>query len=104
MVVVETGDRGTRWARFLGRRWYFIDPPQHLVYFSAASLEWTLRAAGFSGPVHVTRPGRRVSMANLVFKVLRGRAASLPRMPGSVYWDFGDGLMVASQRQTDASF
>jgi SAM-dependent methyltransferase len=98
LLVIETGDRGTPWARLLGRRWYFIDPPQHLVYFSAASLEHALRAAGFRGPIQRTRPGRRVSFSNLAFKLLRGRAARLPRVPGSVYWDFGDALLVAARR------
>jgi SAM-dependent methyltransferase len=97
LVVLETGDRASPWARLLGRRWYFIDPPQHLVYFSAESLRWTLRRAGFSGEIHSARLGRRVSFANVTFKLLGPRGARLPRLPGSAYLNFGDALLVAAR-------
>jgi SAM-dependent methyltransferase len=98
MLVVETGDRRSPWARLLGRRWYFVDPPQHLVYFDAGSLVDALRRAGFGGPVHTRRLGRRVSLANIAFKAFGRRAAGAARLPGSLYLNFGDALLVAATR------
>lgn len=98
IAVIETGDRASPWARLLGRRWYFIDPPQHLVYFSAQSLERALRSAGFTGAIESRRLGRRVSFANAAFKLLGRGAARLPRLPGSAYLNFGDGLLLAARR------
>jgi SAM-dependent methyltransferase len=95
LLVLETGDRASAWARLLGRRWYFIDPPQHVVYFDPASLAATLRRAGFGGPLRTRRLGRRVSLANIAFKALGRRAARSERLPGSLYLNFGDALLVA---------
>ena len=95
LVVVETGDWQSTWARALGARWYFFDPPQHVVYFSAESLERAMRRAGFTGAIRHARLGRRVSFANVAFKLLGGRA---PELPGSAYLNFGDGLIVAATR------
>ncbi len=107
LVVVETGDHRAPWARCLGNRWYFLDPPQHVVYFSAGSLREHLARAGF-GDVRLSRPGRRVSLGNVLFKA----AALLPDgsarrqlverarrgVPGSVYLSFGDGMLVGARR------
>jgi len=104
-VVVETGDLASPWARLLGRYWYFLDPPQHLAYFSARGLEASLRAAGLSGALRRCRPGRRVSLANMAFKLSQALPGALGRplfplrrLPGSLYLRFGDGLLVAAQR------
>jgi SAM-dependent methyltransferase len=116
-LVVETGDIACAWARFLGNHWYFIDPPNHLYYFSSAGYETTLRRCGFGGALRASRIesriesriGRRVSFRNIAFKVANGlpegaireaalRAASR-RIPGSVYLNLGDSMIVASRRE-----
>ena len=98
LLVLETGDLGSRWARLLGRRWHFVDPPQHLFYFTADGLESLLRRHGFEGAIRRRSMGRRVSLANIAFK-LAGRAAGpLLRMPGHLELDLGDGLLVAAER------
>jgi SAM-dependent methyltransferase len=107
LLVIETGDIASPWARLLGARWYFLDPPQHLVYFSAASLEHAIRRCGFAGAVRIRRLGRWVSLANIAFKLTRQapgtRAADAlaalarRRLPGAVYLNFGDGMLVAAR-------
>lgn len=109
LLVVETGDIASPWARLLGSRWYFLDPPQHLVYFTAAGLEHAMRRCHFTGGMHSVRIGRLVSLANIAFKLARqipGARASnaltaLARrgVPGSVYLNFGDGILIAARRQ-----
>jgi SAM-dependent methyltransferase len=107
LLVIETGDLASPWARLLGARWYFLDPPQHLVYFSAASLEHAIRRCGFAGAVRVRRLGRWVSLANIEFKLTRQApdartanalaALARRRLPGAVYLNFRDGILVAAR-------
>jgi SAM-dependent methyltransferase len=108
-LVIDTGDIDTPWSRLLGNHWYFLDPPQHLFYFSRRGLVAALREAGFRGDVRVTRPGRSVSLNNALFKL----TAAIPSGPlksgvgrvakqgvrGSVYLNFGDGMLVAARRE-----
>jgi SAM-dependent methyltransferase len=98
LLVLETGNLASRWARWLGRRWHFVDPPQHLFYFTPSGLESLLRRHGFAGTIQWRSMGRQVSFANIAFK-LAGRAAGpLLRMPGHVSLDLGDGMLVAAER------
>jgi SAM-dependent methyltransferase len=48
ILLIETNDIDSPWARLLGNRWWFLDPPQHLFYFSLSGLKELLREAGFS--------------------------------------------------------
>lgn len=97
LLVVETGDVRSPWARLLGRRWTFLDPPQHLVYFTPASLERLLRRTGFRGRVHSRRMGRQVSLANISFKLFGSSAGALLRLPGSLFLDLGDTMLIAAE-------
>ncbi len=103
-LILETGDRASPWARLLGASWYFLDPPQHLFYFSSDGLETLAREGGLTGPVRRRRLGRRVSFANAVFKA-RAVATRWPRalqslgnLPLSLYVNFGDALTLAIRR------
>ncbi|HMJ16338.1 MAG TPA: class I SAM-dependent methyltransferase [Polyangiaceae bacterium] len=106
-LVIETGDHASPWARLLGERWYFLDPPQHLFYFSRRGLDWMLSRAGFSTAREFHRQGRRVSLSNAAFKLanelpggLRQRVLERTRegVPGSLYLNFGDAMMMAAKR------
>jgi hypothetical protein len=107
LLVIETGDAASAWARLLGRRWYFLDPPQHLWYFTGASLEALLARAGFRAPPRRWRSGRWVSLPNIAFKLVRLAPPALrsrvtdfarTRLGGKVYLRFGDTLLVAAAR------
>jgi SAM-dependent methyltransferase len=98
LLVIETGDFASPWARFLGKHWYFIDPPQHLAYFTHDTLVDALVASGCSGPIVTWRPGRWVSVSNVLFKLMRARFAPNLRVPGRVYLSFGDGMLLAARK------
>lgn len=76
-VIVETGDLGGLLARVCGSRWYYYDPPQHLTYFSLASLESLLVRSGFSPPAEVAHLGREVSVRNFFHQLGRALGGSL---------------------------
>jgi SAM-dependent methyltransferase len=107
VLVIETGDIASPWARLLGRRWYFLDPPQHLSYFTASGLTRLLGEQGLA-PVHrVRRFGRWVSVANVAFKLTHNAPPSVAgvfkrlagaRLPGAVYVNFGDTMTVVARR------
>ena len=107
-LVIETGDLASPWAKLLGRVWYFLDPPQHLSYFTAAGLARFVEGQGFSGAVRLKRFGRWVSLVNIAFKL--SRHATSPRvrrlaervvrrgMRGAVYLNFGDAMLLVADR------
>lgn len=105
-LVVETGDIDTPWSRLLGNRWYFLDPPNHLHYFTATGLRLLLQRSGFAGRMRQSRMGRWVSFGNIAFKLAYGLPAGPLRraalraarsgLPGAVYLNFGDGLLLAA--------
>ena len=72
LLVIETGDVASPWARLLGRHWYFLDPPQHLWYFTGDGLAALLARAGFRAPPERWRSGRWVSLANIAFNLRFG--------------------------------
>lgn len=47
-LAVLQGDRGSLFARLLGRRWHIYIPPTHLTYFTRQSLTALLRDTGFA--------------------------------------------------------
>jgi SAM-dependent methyltransferase len=108
LLLIETNDIDSPWARFMGNRWWFLDPPQHLFYFSLSGLKERLREAGFSNEFHVRRAGRRVSASNLLFKLSGGAPegpikrglvrASQRNVPVSLYFNFGDAVLVAARK------
>ncbi|HVU00435.1 MAG TPA: class I SAM-dependent methyltransferase [Polyangiaceae bacterium] len=108
LLVIDTGDLDTPWAKLLGDRWYFLDPPQHLFYFSERGLRTVLRKGGFSGEIRRTRPGRRVSLTNISFKLAAGAPKGPLRtglgrlakanLPGAVYLNFGDGMLMSARK------
>ncbi len=111
LLVIETGDCEALLARVCGPRWYYYDPPQHLTYFSQASLETLLEASGFSPPVAVGHLGRSVSLRNFAFQLGRslgeGPTGNLCRRIadsslGSVTFDVPDrgNVMTVAARAT----
>lgn len=107
ILLIETNDADAPWARLLGNRWWFLDPPQHLYYFTLNGLKECLRQAGFS-EFHSRRAGRRVSVSNLLFKLSAGVPsgplrrtlvrASHANVPLSFYLNFGDAVLVAARK------
>ncbi len=68
VLVVNTPDAGSLWARLFGRRWHLIVPPEHLHYFSRKNLTLLLSQSGFE-VVHTTKVGKRFTL-QYIFKML----------------------------------
>ena len=110
ILAIETGDLASPWARLLGTRWYFLDPPQHLSYFTAAGLAALVSEQHLAPTGRVRRFGRWVSLANAAFKLahnapgpiarLFARAAARP-VGGALYVNFGDAMTLAARRSRD---
>jgi len=98
-LVIETGDLGSVYARLAGKHWHYLDPPQHLFYFTASALVSALRDCGLTGRVRSCRLGRWVSLSNGLFKLLRGQHSIVHRVPGSVYGNLWDCILLAVERE-----
>lgn len=60
IVVIATGDTDSAFAKILGRRWTFYNPPQHIHYFNCTNITTLLRKEGFE-PIYWTRIGKWLS-------------------------------------------
>jgi len=47
LLAINTINKSSCWARFWGKNWHAILPPEHLFYYSVKSLEILLEASGF---------------------------------------------------------
>lgn len=54
LLLVETPNIGSLGARLRGKQWSHIIPPEHIIYFSPASLKNALKQAGFKQVVVYT--------------------------------------------------
>ena len=83
VLIVETGDTQALLARISGHRWYFFDPPQHLVFFSQENLTRLASDVGFEDLLGVGHIGRQVSLRNFIFQFSRalgdGRSGAMLR-------------------------
>jgi SAM-dependent methyltransferase len=66
VVAIETGDLGSAFARLSGRRYHFFTPPNHLTYFTRATLGRLLREEGF-GEVQFVSVGKWVTVARILY-------------------------------------
>ncbi len=68
LLVINTVDRGSYWARICGKRWPLILPPEHLFYFSKKNLDLLLADNGFE-ILSTKKIGKRFTVS-YVFKIL----------------------------------
>lgn len=68
VVMINTPDRASAWARLMGQRWHLIVPPEHLYYFSPKNLGRLLEESGFAVE-EVAKIGKSFS-PSYVFKTL----------------------------------
>lgn len=71
LLAVGTGDNASAAARLLGRRWWYLVPPDHCVYFNKVALGMALERAGYRVVGWRRIWMHWVSAANGVMKVLR---------------------------------
>ena len=70
IVVITTGDFGSLVARLSGRRWRLMTPPQHLWFFTRASMAGMARSAGLDF-AHFDHPWKIVPLSLVSFQLRR---------------------------------
>lgn len=68
VLLINTIDSRSLWARLLGRRWHLIVPPEHLFYFSKKSLIKLLENNGFTIE-SISKPSKKFTLS-YIFKML----------------------------------
>jgi SAM-dependent methyltransferase len=102
-IAITTGDIGSRLARWMGRRWRLMTPPQHLWFFSPATLGALLDRHGFRIET-VAYPWRRVPLALVAYQASRYAGprvqAAVQRLPlrGGVPINLFDAMHVTAVR------
>lgn len=69
-VVITTGDWGAPLSRATGRHWRLMTPPQHLHFFTRASLSALLERIGYR-QIGYTRPWKLVPLGLAAYQVWR---------------------------------
>jgi SAM-dependent methyltransferase len=68
LVVINTPDADSFYAKIMGRRWHALLPPEHLTIFNLGNLSVLLGQAGFK-VVAVDKIGKRFTL-QYIFKIL----------------------------------
>jgi len=68
LLVINTVNKDSWFAKLMGIRWHLIVPPEHLFYFSKKSLKIALNQAGFE-IIGIGRISKRFSLT-YIFKML----------------------------------
>jgi 2-polyprenyl-3-methyl-5-hydroxy-6-metoxy-1,4-benzoquinol methylase len=84
ILMLTTGDFGSLVAKATHARWRLMTPPQHLHFFTVASMRTLLQRAGFT-VVAVEHPFKFVPLSLIAYQLTRrfGRPLRLPRSIGS---------------------
>jgi predicted TPR repeat methyltransferase len=61
LLVLNTPDSGSLYAKLLGKRWHLIVPPEHIHYFNNESISKVLDACGFE-TISITRIGKKFTL------------------------------------------
>lgn len=69
VLVIQTGDAGSFWARIMGKNWHFFAPPQHFYFYSQKNMRELLRQSGYE-VVKIQKVGKWVSLRYL-FHMMR---------------------------------
>lgn len=76
-LLLSTGDWGAITARVAGRHWRLMTPPQHLWFFTRATIALTLARAGFR-VVDVRYPWKQVPLRLMAYQL--GRALGVQHL------------------------
>lgn len=61
VIIIQTGDSSSLWARLAGKNWHFFAPPQHLFYFSKKTITELLSQAGYKVQT-INKKGKHLSI------------------------------------------
>jgi SAM-dependent methyltransferase len=68
LLIINTPDKGSLYARSLGMRWHLIVPPEHLFYFNRTNMRLMLEKNGFE-VLSVSTIGKRFTLS-YIFNML----------------------------------
>ncbi len=71
ILVVATGDNTSLLSRILGKRWWYLVPPDHVVYYNPRALTIVLERNGYQVATSNHILGHWVSLRNLSMKLMR---------------------------------
>lgn len=94
LLAVGTGDNASPLARLLGRRWWYITPPDHCVYFNRRALATALARAGFRVVGWRRIQMHWVSAADVAMKALRSFDVAPTRALAAAGWVRGVRLPI----------
>jgi len=70
VLLLTTGDWGSLLARTMGRRWRLMTPPQHLSFFTRASMSRMIERAGLR-VVELSHPWKKVPLSLVLYQLQR---------------------------------
>lgn len=65
LLVIETGDTGSTWAKIFGKRWTFFNPPQHVYYYNKENIRYILEQIGYE-ILEIKKIGKWVSLSYIL--------------------------------------
>lgn len=105
ILAVHTGASDTRTARLLGRRWWYLNPPDHCSVFSRSALKKLITDGGFDILDHSLTSHYWVGLNNMFLKLARilesrqlGYFASKCPVLAVPVFHFSTQLMIAKKR------
>lgn len=69
LIVIQTGDAGSAWAKVMGKNWHFFAPPQHFYFYNQKNMKMLLEQAGLK-VIKIQKVGKWVSLRYL-FHMMR---------------------------------
>jgi SAM-dependent methyltransferase len=100
-LVLTTGDFGSAIARAMGKHWRLMTPPQHLWFFSPATVRALLGRHGFRVEA-IAHPWKHVPLALMAYQAARyvGGQALVRRLPirGAIPVNLFDAMRVTAIR------
>jgi len=82
IILITTGDFGSLHARVAGAHWRLMTPPQHLWFFSQASVRTVAASVGLEVE-HADHPWKLVPFSLVAFQFARMAGLRAPRMRAS---------------------
>lgn len=70
ILLINTPDSGSLYARLLGKRWHLLVPPEHINYFNYKSIEKSLMKSGFE-VVEIKRIGKKFTVEYVVLMLYK---------------------------------
>lgn len=110
IIIIATGDTESLFARILGRRWTFYNPPQHLYFFNHDNLTKLLEKKGFEPMawmrigkwlslryvLHLARTGGESGLAEFLYRLVN--LFNLGKLP--LYMPIYDNMVVIARKKS----